>query len=191
MPRDYAKEKWDIELSPEDFYKSKPDPFNIINNYDESKKAFKIIELINDYNKIFWNGIDIGCGEGYFTKAYSRFCVKFDACDLSITALERAKKEYPNINFFEYDLTSNNSINKKYDLVICNEVLYYIKPEKLQTAINNIYNILDKNSILILTISQYYTFDDLIKLFDKLNLTIKNKFSFRDSYCLIIEGRLK
>ncbi len=97
--------------------------------------------------------LEIGCGLGYFTKKLTDYFpkLKVDGCDISEKAIIKAKKIHEDINFFELDILNIKSLNiKKYDVIIVNQVLWYLIHD-LSTFINNVKSILNVNGILIIS----------------------------------------
>jgi trans-aconitate methyltransferase len=84
--------------------------------------AFCLLEQYN-FNSI----LDIGCGKGSFTHLLKKNNNEVSGCDLSDTAIKKAKSKFPLINFFvasSADLMQGHKQN--YDLVLMMEVLSYI-----------------------------------------------------------------
>jgi SAM-dependent methyltransferase len=81
--------------------------------------------LLEQYN--FDSVLDVGCGKGSFTHLLKKNNNEVSGCDLSETAIKKAKSRFPSINFFtasSSDLQRDH--RKQYDLVILMEVLSYI-----------------------------------------------------------------
>jgi 2-polyprenyl-3-methyl-5-hydroxy-6-metoxy-1,4-benzoquinol methylase len=98
--------------------------------------------LLKHIDFIFADGsrkdvLDAGCGEGYLTRdVASTYNAAIDAFDISENALAIARKRnsHPNINYFQLDL-NEFSPEKKYDLILCEEALYYLgKEERIRTV---------------------------------------------------------
>jgi len=85
--------------------------------------ALCILEQYN-FNKI----LDIGCGKGAFTYLLKKNNNVVKGCDLSETAIRKAKSKFPSISFF---VASSGDLMDQYDeshdLVILMEVLSYIE----------------------------------------------------------------
>ena len=82
--------------------------------------------------KKIYNGIDLCTGSGAIAIALSKnLNIKMDACDISKSALEVAKKNAlenkVKINFLEKDILKD-TINQKYDFIISNPP--YVKPDE-------------------------------------------------------------
>ena len=80
--------------------------------------------------------LDVGCGEGIFTKYLTGFAPEVVGIDVSPTAIERAKMRVPRASFHCAALEDFHS-ERRYDLVVAVEMLYYVESvdatlEKLQ-----------------------------------------------------------
>ncbi len=87
--------------------------------------------------------LDIGCGYGYYTSKLLEMGYIVDAVDISAEhiaiAKKRAKKtgNYSNVNFYNVDLFEFDT-DKKYDVVICLEVLEHLENDvKALKLMNN------------------------------------------------------
>lgn len=114
-------------------------------------KRFIIRNEIREIAKIYQieKIADIGCGFGVVSKELSQFG-EIDGYDIDKNAIFLAKKKNGvNVNFFQLDLMK---INKKnyYDLIVCSEVLQYLKNEDL--FFKKIYSLLKQNGVLVLTV---------------------------------------
>ncbi len=86
------------------------------------------ISIINNLFRFdkFKNSLDIGCGEGYIIGALD-FIENKTAIDISQIALARAKRKYPEINFFWGDVNELSLIaDDQFYFITCFETLYYI-----------------------------------------------------------------
>lgn len=187
MPRENAIGKWNMRVSPDVFYLEKDDPFNMKDNKEELIKA-NIIRSIIDYQKIKdkEDAIDIGCGEGLYTKQVYNIL----GCDISPTAIKRAGE-----GFFVYDITKS-SLKKKYKIVILSEVLYYIQPDMWGLVAENIYNCMDSDADFIISVGQYFNEEDIIGIFSEINFDIIIKLVMphikeKYGYYLIMKGKFK
>lgn len=72
--------------------------------------------------------LDLGCGDGRFTKQLSSFFPDVIAIDLSEKMIRKAKQDNPNITFYKYDLEKGlPKFNKKLDVITAKLLLVYIK----------------------------------------------------------------
>ena len=112
MPRKGAKGKWNLKMSPDEWY-SKPDPFNIFCSYEEDNKASIICSLL-DYGG---TGMDVGCGEGLFTERYTHM-KDFIGMDISHIAIGRAKGRRHRAAYLQGDITFDYKNKEKVDTII-------------------------------------------------------------------------
>lgn len=73
--------------------------------------------------------LEIGCAEGFFTKMLLEVCEDVTVTDISDTALNRAKKNAPGATYIQASLEAFNT-DKKFDIVVCSEVIYYTYDRK-------------------------------------------------------------
>jgi 2-polyprenyl-3-methyl-5-hydroxy-6-metoxy-1,4-benzoquinol methylase len=197
MPRtDDEKKRW-VGVEFEQFY-NKADPWNIKDDDEEYKKAERILSLMvtdnsTDIDK-FDKGIDLGCGEGHFTNLYADRCQEMIGCDLSGSAVKRAQERYgENVSFFQWDLLDcfPEKINGQFDLVLCNEVLYYIEPENYDSLTRNIYSLMRPDGSIIISVGHYFTISDIEKLFDRIDFTKTIQKESKGTYSLMMSGLFK
>lgn len=183
MPRKGAKGKWNLDVSPDEFY-FKADPWSIKYSRKENLKADLIRGLIDGDTVI-----DIGCGEGLFTHTY-KTCYWVVGLDISHVAIGRARKMcYDNVEFSQHDIVEEYHWREA-ETVILSEVLYYIKPELWETVSENIKKIITKKGQFIISVGQYFTEADIRKIFpwckfDKVFKLPSKKYE----YNLIMSGR--
>lgn len=186
MPRVGAKEHWKMKKAPDEFYKN-VDPWKVTDDEDEWHKAETIMRFIPN-NKM---GIDLGCGEGSFTELFEIHSENMFACDISRNAIERASKaNLGDVTYFQWDLKNLFPWGFKFDMVLCDEVLYYIDPKDIEMVAYNITSLLKPDSDLIISVSHYFEEDDIKKLFPDVHFTLIHKEPFKDDYMLIMRGKL-
>ena len=131
--------------------------YEYINPYDEKYDCLMRIEHLGRYFfaadllKNYQNVLDVACADGYGTKILSENVTHVDGVDRNEKYLNIATSKYNNDNI-EYKVIDldNEVINGLYDGIVCFETLEHLKyPDKL---LNNLYNILDSNGVLILSI---------------------------------------
>lgn len=75
--------------------------------------------------------LELACAEGYFTRQLAPRVGRLMAVDISNKAIERARlrcREHRNIDFAQLDL-STDPFPQDMDLIVCSEVLYYLRDE--------------------------------------------------------------
>lgn len=156
---------------------------NVADYNFSSKTRFRIImRLLKEYKiprhaKI----LDCGCGTGnLLLKLKNKNYTNLNGSDFSESAISISKNKNFN-RVFKADLTKLNSFNKrKFDVIICSEVLEHIKNDKL--AIKNLFLMLNKEGILIISVpyqgiywSQHDNFSGHIRRYEKNELENKLK----------------
>lgn len=118
-----AQEKVYREL---DEINSKSDPWETEHPYNQ--KAFE--ELITLIKQVPHESIlEVGCGQGSFTKRLLEISKDVTAIDVSESAISQAKKAAGGAQFVVSSL-ENFYPERRYDVVVCAEILYYIKDHK-------------------------------------------------------------
>lgn len=102
-------------------------------------------------------GIDIGCGNGYFTRALIRAGYDVKGMDISeemlSSAVEIARSEGVQAEFLYGDITKLK-LNAKTDFIIAvNDCLNYVPQAKLATAFSRVYKNLKSGGAFIFDIS--------------------------------------
>ena len=96
--------------------------FGFVSKY--GKGVFDLIEKENVKSIL-----DLGCGTGEISKFLADDGYKVIGIDSSETMLEKARNDYPNINFIEADAT-NFELVTPVDVVFSNAVLHWIDKDK-------------------------------------------------------------
>jgi 2-polyprenyl-3-methyl-5-hydroxy-6-metoxy-1,4-benzoquinol methylase len=155
---------------------SKEDPWKYINTIpDKIRRAI----LLKHIEAVFSDGLkktvlDVGCGEGYTSNdVASKYNADIDAFDLSENALATARKRNSreNINYFQLDI-KDYVPDKKYDMIMCEETLYYLTDDERITAIRKFHEAINAGGYLkIATITigknrsrKYFTLDSIKEL---------------------------
>jgi cyclopropane fatty-acyl-phospholipid synthase-like methyltransferase len=79
--------------------------------------------------------LDVGCGEGIFTKYLTGFAREVVGIDVSPTAIQRAKMRVARASFHSAALEDFQA-ERRFDLVIAVEMLYYV--ESVDTALEKL-----------------------------------------------------
>ncbi len=113
------------------------------------------IELLRGFSPSC--GLDIGCGGGWFTRAFQRAGYAMTGVDISPEMLnfaqERAMKEGVRSEYLLGDITKFRS-PKKYDFATAiNDCINYIPKNKLHSALKNVKSALKKGGIFLFDIS--------------------------------------
>jgi peptidoglycan/xylan/chitin deacetylase (PgdA/CDA1 family)/SAM-dependent methyltransferase/GT2 family glycosyltransferase len=103
-----------------------PDPWSCDSEY-EAVKYEQTLALLPE--GVFANALEIGCAEGHFTLRLAPRVGSLTAVDISTRALTRAKErcsKLGNVTFQRLDLNTS-VVAGLFDLVVCSELLYYIR----------------------------------------------------------------
>ena len=173
----------------EGFYNEHTDPWGQSGYTDIKYKKYydysrnNINSVIKSFNKKNISILEVGCGLGYVVDLIARNNqnIEVSGSDISKRAIEVAKQKFPNYNFFVNDITSRKKVtDKKFDIVIFNQILWYIL-EKLDDSIFNSHFILKKNGYFIISQaflrSEQNYGKDIINGFKGLDKVMKSKYS--------------
>ena len=176
----------------EGLYKNNEDPWSQSGSDSLLQKHYNISrnkllkKISNLRNK---NICEIGSGLGYVTNFLSKGLKDstVDGVDISSTAVKKASSKFANLNFFTADICSINfSLQKRYDIVILNQILWYILRD-LENVFYNIDKLLDKDGYLVIStlfLKEQKYGNEIIGSFDDLiNYCYKN---YKDSYRVIV-----
>lgn len=102
-------------------------------------------------------GVDIGCGNGYFTRALTRAGYRMTGIDISPEMLSKAEdialSEGVRAEFLIGDI-AKLKLNARMDFAIAvNDCINYVPREKLKKAFGGVYNALKKGASFIFDIS--------------------------------------
>lgn len=133
----------------------------------------EVISFVSNYIKKDFQLLDLGCGVGTIDFYLAPKVKSLIGIDVSKHAIEIAIKNsrkfglVKKISYFTINFP-NETINKKFDVVLCSEVLEHVLNDRL--ALTRIYKLLKKGGFLILTSPSvktlFYRFG-LLKEFDK------------------------
>ena len=137
-----------------DDYEFYEESFNILDN-DYSlwmKEKTNLLIKLFDGEKI----VEVGCGNGLLLKNFPRDKFDFIGIDFSKGNLEQAKKENPDLDFYQADLTNESSWSEhknKFDTVLCSEVIEHIHDDGL--ALTILHSLLKPNGTLVVTVPAF------------------------------------
>lgn len=124
-----------------------------------------LIERLKALN-VGLKGVDIGCGNGYFTRAlykagYDVYGVDISPQMLSV-AKQKAAAEGVRSEFLLGDITKLK-LNGKVDFAIAvNDCLNYVHPQKLKSAFGKVYSALNRGGAFLFDISSEYKLRNII-----------------------------
>lgn len=105
------------------------------------------IELKNLHSGKF---LDLGTGPGTQAMQISNLGFDVTGSDLSNSAIERAKKLYPNTSYIVDDILNSKFLDNAFDYILDRGVFHIFEQEKLPDYLKQIKRILKKNGILFL-----------------------------------------
>ncbi len=140
----------------EKLYQTEENPWDQTSNSGDRGKYYEwsrnrlIKKLKNCKSKII---LEVGSGLGTQTSFISNELENSvcDGLEISITAVKKAIIRYPNLNFYQADISSNNfALNKSYDTVILSHLLWYVSYE-FPKVLDNCNLLLNKQGIIIIS----------------------------------------
>lgn len=163
-----------------DFF-SRPYHANNVDSYIWRLKNHVLDRYINPNKKL--QILDYGCGEGsnlqHFSKNYQHDCYGVDTSKSAINVCK--KKKIKNVLLIKSKVEEeDNFFNKKFDLIISINTLYYFDKHDLQKRLKSFENVLKPNGYVFFTMvsvkSKFFT-KCSNKIIDKNSLTKVNYLS--------------
>lgn len=126
------------------------------------RRCVKILEYFTDVKRAINQPkiLDLGAGDGRFTAFIGQFG-KTDAVELSQLAVDKANKLYPHVNFEQGNALSHDFKDKKYDVIISQEVIEHI--EEKHKYLKTCYDVLKKDGYMILTTPNKNVLDHMLE----------------------------
>ena len=113
-----------------------------------------------------FEGLDIGCGNGYFTRALIRAGYSVTGIDISPEMLDTAQslalKEGIKAEFLLGDITKLKVNAKKDFCIAINDCINYIPKDKLNAALSHVKSCLKKGGVFIFDISSAEKLKDVL-----------------------------
>ncbi|WHO74606.1 trifunctional glycosyltransferase/class I SAM-dependent methyltransferase/polysaccharide deacetylase [Rhizobium sp. BT03] len=132
---DEAKETPGIQTE-EEYWEhifERPDPWNYVSVYEQVKYA-QTLSLIPEGVE---TALELACAEGIFTEKLAQEVARVTATDISQRAIDRAIercRDRENVELRVLDF-AREDLPPQQDLVVCSEVLYYMKDEAMLAAV--------------------------------------------------------
>lgn len=119
---------------------------------EKNKNWFKgIFYAINKYTKILdgknKNALEFGCAAGVASKLLADSGYSVTSTDISLYAVQKAKKLYSNIHFLKHDIQDPFISKTKYDLVLALDVIEHL--ENPERAIKNMHNLIKSKGLVL------------------------------------------
>jgi SAM-dependent methyltransferase len=109
----------------EQMYQDYDDPWQQTTREEWTSEKAVALNLIKKLKPV--KVIELGCGLGHFTKKISDLGVDILGLDISTTAIQKAKNNYPNCNFAVGDIL-DFEIYREYkpDVIVMAEITWYV-----------------------------------------------------------------
>jgi SAM-dependent methyltransferase len=102
------------------------DPWNMASLGEQHRFAATNGLILETFGQV-GSLLEIGCGEGHQSVYLRQICNRLTGLDVSIRAIERARRRCPNCTFLVGDIYSQElGGHKPFDVVVASEVLYYM-----------------------------------------------------------------
>lgn len=97
--------------------------------------------------------LDFGCGNGTHTEYLRTKGFETYGLDIVTSAIEQAKQRFPACKFAEMDLyqSPQTLFDKQFDLILCNQVLYYMGNEQLNRVTRQLYDCMNQDGLIYIT----------------------------------------
>lgn len=130
-------------------YRLNHDPYDTTTSPYELHKQKALVRMIGE--RRYASALDLGCGTGVVTRLIAPFCDRVLGTDFAPTAIETARRETSDsrVSFAVADLREMEEVGA-YDLIVCSEVLYYLKAPELADALVRLSRALMPGGALVL-----------------------------------------
>ena len=145
-----------MNLSEEDKEQIKNEPNLDVKDLTPSSKLYDAIKELGVYDSV----LDYGCGSGWAALIASLNGDKnVDGVDIGENTIETAKFYNDlfkaNVNFFSINTNWLNKVNKKYDAIVCVNVLDVVTLNVSKNIINNLARVLKPHSKAVIGLNFY------------------------------------
>lgn len=132
---------------------------------DYKKWSQYLLNKLKSYGN-FSVGLDLGCGQGYFTRAFNKAGYKVDGMDVSEEMLSAAKikaaAEGVRCEFLLGDITKLK-VGRKVDFCLAvNDCINYVPKSRLKSAFDRIYAATNSNGVFLFDISSEHKIRNII-----------------------------
>ncbi|MCD8201622.1 MAG: class I SAM-dependent methyltransferase [Clostridia bacterium] len=114
----------------------------------------------------FRTGLDMGCGNGYFTRALEKAGYAMTGVDISpemlSVASQKSLEEGCRAEYLMGDIATFSAKNKAGFVVAVNDVVNYVPPEKLKAAFRHVYASLERGGAFLFDISSEHKLRDVL-----------------------------
>lgn len=136
----------------ERLYLESPDPWDYQASPYERQKYERSLARALDWRSASESALEIGCSVGVFTEMLTRHFNTVTAIDVSkeaIRAAARNNSAQSNIRFVHGDLLSLK-LDSQYDLIVCAEILYYIRERDVATVCHQLDRYLAATGVILM-----------------------------------------
>ena len=102
-------------------------------------------------------GLDVGCGGGYFTRAFQRAGYEMTGMDVSLEMLDRAQSAALKAGLrgeYIHGDVAGKKLARKYSFATAiNDCMNYVEPARLLKAFKNVYGCLQKGGVFLFDVS--------------------------------------
>jgi peptidoglycan/xylan/chitin deacetylase (PgdA/CDA1 family)/SAM-dependent methyltransferase len=145
-----VKTRWHDRAFFETWFSTQPDPWKYTSPYEQTKYE-QTLSLLPSTQ--IGKALELACAEGHFTVQLAPRVESLIAADISQVALDRAAercRDLQNISFQHLDMTKD-PLPGHFDLIVCSEVLYYLKDlEELKVIASQIAEALEPGGYLLM-----------------------------------------
>jgi 2-polyprenyl-3-methyl-5-hydroxy-6-metoxy-1,4-benzoquinol methylase len=126
----------------DEIYLSSDDPWFI--GGANSSRFDRYLSLIKEFSGLNKRCVDVGCGNGAFSKRLSGYVEVLKAIDSSTQAILTAKSKYSAHNISYQVLSAGNisEIGEKFDVLNCSDSLYYMDDIEIEKFIFSLSTVL-------------------------------------------------
>lgn len=110
----------------EELYSSRPDPWAVAASPLARQRYLQLIEMLSAHAPCS-TILDVGCGEGHFTRYLGGMAARVVGIDVSASALHRAAQRVPAAQFVCAGIEEYTP-DEPFDVVTAIEMLYYARP---------------------------------------------------------------
>jgi len=159
-------------------------------------RALAALELGREQASI----LDVGCGLGYFTTYIKKLLpmTNVAGCDISATAIAKAKANAPECDFFTADLKSRASLPRmSCDVVVALHVVCYFTEDEIPTVVQNLRALTKVGGFLLIghhlpermSFATYMrSLDDARRLFEPNGFKVRLAVDLTDNFELTYSG---
>ena len=104
--------------------------------------------------------LEVGCGDGSFTRSLAEYSSDVTAVDISAAQIEQNSRAYPDIRFVQHDLAQPLPFaNDSFDAIWCSEVLEHLFDPGF--ALQEMHRVLTSGGKLLVTVPYHGLFKDV------------------------------